>query len=102
VLTPNKLQTLTYCADPSAVVVRDSQYLLVVTVSLIVFKQQKISFTNYSWAISHINDGPKSNVLEICSIPITRLNVVRTHNGDRAVIKILIFNQSLMWLIAQK
>jgi len=32
----------------------------VATVLVTLFQQQKISFTNYSWAISHISEGPKN------------------------------------------
>jgi hypothetical protein len=44
----------------------------------------------------------KTNVLEACSVPITRVDVVKTHNSDRAGHQNVDFNQSLMWPIAQK
>ena len=59
VLTLNKLQTVTHSADTSAAVVCDSRYVVVATVLVTLFQQQKISFTNYSWAISHISVGQK-------------------------------------------
>jgi hypothetical protein len=60
VLTQNKLQTLTCSADTNAAVVHDSQYVVVTTVLVTLLQQQKISFTNYSMAISHINEGLKN------------------------------------------
>jgi len=44
----------------------------------------------------------KTNVLEACSVPVTRVGVVKTDNGDRVEHQNVDFNQSLMWLIAQK
>lgn len=78
------------------------QYVVVTTVLVTLFQQQKFSFTNYSSAISHISEGPKTNVSQASSVPISRVDVMKTHNGDRAGHQNIDFNQSLMWLTAQK
>jgi hypothetical protein len=44
----------------------------------------------------------KTNVSEACSVTVTWVDVVKTHNGDRAAHQNVDFNQSLMWPTAQK
>lgn len=44
----------------------------------------------------------KTYVSEASSVLIYRVDVVKTHNGDRAGHQNVDFNQSLMWPIGQK